>query len=140
MKHLILLLVIFFIFTGCSAKLKFLDQQNGNTYYGRTGSTMTSKGIMNAVIENEHYTGEWIYSASGGGFTIGSMQVVGTNGVANAFGTATTAPMSGNGLITMKGDKGGYIRCVYNFSEWSDIGSGQCRRNDGKLFDVVIDR
>jgi len=139
MKHLILL-VIFLIFTGCSAKLKFLDQQNGNAYYGQTGSTMTSKGTMNAVIENEHYKGEWIYSASGGGFTIGSMQVVGTNGTANAFGTATTAPMSGNGLITMKGDKGGYIRCVYNFSEWSDTGSGQCRRNDGKLFDVVINR
>jgi len=139
MKYLILL-VPFFIFTGCSAKLKFLDQKNGNTYYGQTGSTMTSKGKMNAIIEDENYSGDWIYSDSGGGFTIGSMQVVGTNGTANAFGTATTAPMSGNGLISMKGDNGRYIRCVYNFNKWSNTGTGQCRRNDGKLFDVMIDR
>jgi len=139
MKYFILL-IISFIFIGCSAKLKFLDQQNGNAYYGQTGSTMTSKGTVNAMIENEHYKGEWVYSAFGGGFTIGSMQVVGTNSVANAFGTATTAPMSGNGLITMKGENGGYIRCVYNFSEWSDTGSGQCLRDDGKLFDIIIER
>lgn len=101
---------------------------------------MTSQGKLSAVIENERYKGEWTYSASGGGFTIGSMQVIGSSGVNNAFGTAPTIPMSGNGLIIMKGDKVSYIRCVYNFSEWSDTGVRRCRRNDGKLFDIIINR
>ena len=82
-----------------------------------------------------------MYSASGGGFTMSSMQIVGsTTGTANGFGTGVTAPMSGNGLITMKGHNNGYIRCIYNFSQWSDSGSGECLRNDGKKFDVIINR
>ena len=136
-----MMLLIPFLFVGCSAKLKFIDQQNGNAYYGETGSTIRSNGNIAATIENEHYSGEWMYSASGGGFTMSSMQIVGsTTGTANGFGTGVTAPMSGNGLITMKGDNNGYIRCIYNFSQWSDSGSGECLRNDGKKFDVIINR
>lgn len=138
------LLLISFLFTGCAANLKFIDQQTGEMYYGKTGSTLSSSGKLTAEIENEQYQGDWVYSASGGAFTLGTSSAFasGSGGYATAYGTsiATTAPMSGNGLITMKGNKGGYVRCIFNFSGLSNTGIGQCLRNDGKKFDITIKR
>lgn len=143
MKYIPIILISFLL-TGCAASLKFIDQQTGDMYYGKTDSTFGGSGNMTAEIENENYRGDWIYSASGGGFTLGSSSAfaTGTAGYASAYGTSTavSAPTSGSGLITMKGNKGGYVRCVFNFNTFSDTGIGQCLRNDGKKFDITLTR
>lgn len=143
MKYINIILITFLL-TSCAASLKFIDQQTGDMYYGKTDSTLGSNGKMTAEIENEIYQGDWTYSASGGSFTLGTSSAfaTGTAGSASAYGTSTavSAPMSGGGLITMKGNKGGYVRCVFNFSEFSNTGIGQCLRNDGKQFDITISR
>lgn len=136
MKNYLLLFFSILIFAGCSAKVKFVNQQNGETYYGKTGSTATSSGNITANIENEEFAGEWIYSSMGGGYSIGTMQT----GAIQSFGTGISAPIQGNGLVTMKGLNGGYVRCVYNFSAWTSTGTGICNKNDGKTFDVFINK
>ncbi|HFD31732.1 MAG TPA: hypothetical protein ENJ28_03320 [Gammaproteobacteria bacterium] len=139
-----LIAIFFLLLAGCAANLKFIDRQTGDSYVGKTGSTVGNSGSVTAQIGDEQYTGEWVYSQMGGGYTIGSVSTtsVGSEGYASGYGTVSgiTASSSGNGLITMHGDKGGYVRCVFNFNSFSNTGIGECQRNDGKLFDVTIKR
>ena len=140
----ILLLIISLFITGCAASLKFIDQETGDQYHGKTGGTATSNGKMTAEIENESYVGNWVYQASGGSFTLGtsSASVTGSGGYASAYGTssAVSAPMSGSGLMTMQGNKGSHVRCVFTFNTMSATGMGQCLKNNKKKFDIIIIR
>ena len=135
---------VVFLLAGCAASLKFIDRETGVVHLGSTGSTASSSGELTATIEGELYTGDWVYSASGGGYTLGtaSATAYGPGGVATGYGAATsvTQSASGNGLITMWGSNDLYIRCVFNFNSMSDTGIGECARNDGKYFDLTIKR
>lgn len=143
MKHLMFLSLLVLL-SGCAANLQFTDRQTGVTYTGQTGATVGSSGELHANIAGEHYAGQWIYTPSGGGYTIGSMNssAVGPAGYSSSYGTVSgfTTSASGNGLMTMHGDSGSYLRCVFNFNSFSNTGIGECQRNDGKLFDVTIKR
>ncbi|WP_040726164.1 hypothetical protein [Thiomicrorhabdus sp. Kp2] len=142
MKKVLSLMVLSILISGCSAQLSFIDPNSGERYKGETGSTSGSSGNLTALIENEKFEGEWIYSAMGGSYTLGTVNTssYGTTGYATGTGTFTgvSPAMSGNGLITMNGDKGSFMRCVFSYSSWSSTGMGQCKRNDGKLFDLTI--
>jgi hypothetical protein len=80
----------------------------------------------------------------GGNYTIGTVNTssYGSSGYTTGTGTFTgvSPAMSGNGLITMKSDRGSFMRCVFSYSSWSSTGIGQCERNDGKSFDLIIKR
>jgi len=64
---------------GCAAlrpaTLTFVDRSSGNEYLGRTasGTVGRSAGELSAAIEGSTYTGHWIYTPSGGGYSLASM-------------------------------------------------------------------
>lgn len=131
--------------SGCAASLTFVDRENGSSYYGKTeGATINGNGEVSSEIDGIKYSGTWIYSASGGGYSLSNSNatVSGSRGYASGFGSSTSlfSSAQGNGLINMKSTTGQFIRCVFNFNTLSNTGMGECQRNDGRLFDVQLKR
>lgn len=130
------LLCIATILSGCAAKLNFIDRSDGAIYIGETGGTAGGSGEASAMIENVRYAGPWIYSSSGGGYSLGTFSSGTMTGTATAFGVSA----QGRGLINMKADNGMHMRCVFDFNSMSNTGLGQCQRNDGRAYDLTIKR
>jgi hypothetical protein len=147
------------ILGGCqsNARLTFIDKSTGNFYTGETGATYrASNGDVNAQIDNDTYYGIWSYQASGGSYSLVSANSVSTGSgqasdgynTVNASGTSyndgtmstSTRSAQGNGLINIKGFSGAFIRCVFTFNTRSSSGLGQCIRNDGREYDLTIQR
>lgn len=145
-QFLILISVAFI--SGCAAQLTFIDRTDGSIHLGTSGSTASSGGEANVTIAGVLYRGPWVYSASGGGYSIGnafgSASVVRPGGTYTAFGaassTAVIASAQGNELINLRADNGTFMRCVFSFNGLSSSGIGQCQRNDGREFDLTIKR
>lgn len=135
-----LLVAVACIGSGCAARLIFVDRTDGTEYHGTTGGTAGSEGQLNAEIDGSSYTGTWIYSASGGGYSLGTG--VATSGATTAMVTSSAIGVSasGNGMMHMKAASGSFIRCVFSFNEFTDSGIGECLRNDGRQYDVRIRR
>ncbi|WP_157718863.1 hypothetical protein [Pseudomonas pohangensis] len=147
------------ILSACqsNATLTFIDKSDGNFYTGSTGATYrASSGNANALIENDSYTGIWSYQDQGGSYSLvnvnststGSASVsdgtstVNANGTNYNYGTMSSSTRSaqGNGLINIKSYGGAFIRCVFTFNTRSKSGLGQCIRNDGREYDLTIQR
>jgi hypothetical protein len=128
--------------SGCAANLQFVDHKTGVTYTGETGSTAADSGTLHATIQGEKYSGTWIYAPYGGSYSLITSQATayGAKSMSSAFGTSTGISMSasGHGLVIMHGNKGDFIRCVFDFSSLSNTGTGECKRNDGAFFDLMI--
>jgi hypothetical protein len=148
-KFCIPLLVIAGVFlSSCAAKVTLTDRSNGNVHFGQTGSTARSTGNITAVIEDKEYRGSWIYSASGGSVSFGSITgnalVSSPTGSAfvntNAFASGVSMPTHGNTLINMRSVDGEFIRCNGTFSSSTMTGIGHCIRNDGREFDLAVSR
>lgn len=139
MKSLSLLLSLFML-SGCAADLKFIDHSNGNEYTGKTGTTLGGKGTIQASIDGAFYDGSFIYMANGGGYSLTSAMVNTPTGA--VYGQSSTAAISANGqgLINLHSSEGKFIRCVFNFNSLSNKGLGECLRNDGRTYDLWIDR
>jgi hypothetical protein len=58
------------------------------------------------MIEGSTYSGHWIYSANGGGYSLATG--IATSGGKTSFGTASAIGVSaqGNGLINIRSDNG----------------------------------
>ncbi len=126
---------------GCAATVTLVDRTDGQEYVGRTiGGTATSEGKLSVLVQGSTYTGHWIYSASGGGYSLGTGVAFAPG--ATAVGTASAVALSaqGNGLIDMRNEAGKFIRCVFSFNGFSNTGIGECQRNDGRLYDLRIKR
>jgi hypothetical protein len=134
------LAALMLLLSGCAASLTFVDRTDGQEYVGKTGGTMSGDGKLSAVIEGTPYSGSWIYSAGGGGYTLGT--ATGTTGTTSAVATGTAFAVSaqGNGLMNMRSASGAFIRCVFNFNTLSNRGIGECLRNDGRQYDLRIKR
>lgn len=140
--------------SGCAAKLSFIDRTNGLVHLGSTGGTLGSSGEATATIDGEAYSGPWIYSASGGSYSltnfnsISSATGTATSGLATAtvqgFGTSTGSSSAfvmsahGNGMLHLRSQTGSFMRCVFTFNGFSSTGMGQCLRNDGREYDLTI--
>jgi len=140
MKNTILALTTAIALSGCAAGLTFIDRSDGNSYSGTTSATVSGNGTVTASIEGAEYVGTWIYSASGGAYTIGN--AFATSGSTSAFATGNSYSVSaqGNGLINMKSSSGPFLRCVFNFNTLSNKGTGECLRNDGRNYDLYVKR
>jgi|SRR5471030_124300 len=134
------LLLSVFVLSGCAANLKFIDRSNGSEYSGTTGSTFGGKGSINALIEGSRYDGSFIYMDNGGGYSLTSGMVSTTTGYAYGQALTSSVSASGKGLVTMRSSQGEFIRCVFNFNSLSNKGIGECLRNDGRVYDLWIDR
>ena len=75
---------------------------------------------------------------SPGSVSIGSAIAVSGATSASAFGTGVAAPMSGNGSIIMSAPGGGSFRWVFNYSQWSSTGVGECQDETGEIYDLQI--
>ena len=140
------------VLAGCAAQLTFIDRTDGQSYRGATGSTLGNTGELTAVIDGATYSGTWIYSEVGGGYSLGVANATGTATAVSAgrsmvatgasFGTlaALSASAQGRGLITMRTTGGEFMRCVFDFNTMSDTGLGECIRNDGRHYDLAIKR
>lgn len=126
--------------SGCAARVTFVDRSNGDEFVGKTGATGGGEGEISALIEGDAYTGHWIVSANGGGYSLGVG--FGSFGRSTALVTSTAVDVSaqGNGLVNMKSTNGQLMRCVFNFNGLSNTGIGECERNDGRLYDLRIKR
>jgi hypothetical protein len=129
------------LLTGCAATVTLVDRRDGQEYAGKSkGGTMGSEGELSADVEGATYVGHWIYSATGGGYSLGTAAAF--SGGTSAFATGSGASVSaqGSGLINMRAADGRFIRCVFNFNTWSDTGIGECIRNDGRQYDLRVKR
>jgi hypothetical protein len=147
---------------GCAAKMTLIDRQDGNLYYGSTDST-TMGGAGNATLEIEgrKYVGPWIYQPNGGSFGLsnfssstdlsGSATTYTRNGGygnSNFNGTSTTKGSGstfatstvGNGMINARAENGEFMRCIFTFHTMQNTGIGECRRNDGRAYDLTLRR
>jgi len=126
---------------GCAATVTFVDRNNGQEYAGKTvGGTGRAHGRLSAVIEGSTYTGQWIYSAMGGAYSLGTGIAFAHGATAVGTGSAVAVSAQGNGLIDMRDEAGQFIRCVFSFNGFSNTGIGECQRNDGRLYDLRITR
>ena len=116
---------------GCATQATFFDKTTGAEYKGATNDTFGSTGAISADIDNDKYSGSWIYSSSGG--------AVGFN-AAQPSSVIAVASTSGGGKINMKAESGKFIRCSFGFDEWNNTGSGLCQRNDGREYDLYLKR
>ena len=142
MKAIVITLSILAL-SGCAAKLSFIDRTDGTAYSGTSGSTAGNSGKATATIAGANYSGTWVYSPSGGGYTLGTFNGTSTaaDGTVHAnFGSATAMTVSaqGNGLLTLRSDDGHYLRCVFTYNSMSATGLGECIRNDGRQFDLTV--
>ncbi len=126
--------------SGCAAGLTFIDRSDGNIYSGTTGPTLSGDGTATATIEGVNYSGIWVYSSNGGGYTINNAVVQTGKTTSFATGNSVNYSAQGNGLINLKAVSGETLRCVFNFNGMNNRGLGECARNDGRLYDVHIKR
>lgn len=148
--------LVFALLSGCAAKLNFIDRSNGEIHIGTTGGTSGGSGDATATIDGVKFSGPWIYSASGGGYSLSNfsstssatgtatsgLSTATTHGFGSTNGSMSTFAVSahGNGLINLRGENGMYMRCVFSFNTMSNTGIGQCLRNDGREYDLTIKR
>ena len=138
--------IFVFLMTGCSAKLTFIDNTDGKAYIGHVPSATSSTGQATALIGGVQYSGPWVFSAQGGGVSVGFSNVSGTAfsgarsgsffGSGSSFGISDSA--QGNGLLNMQGVDGSFIKCVFDYNKSSNSGIGKCQRNDGRIYDLTI--
>jgi tetratricopeptide (TPR) repeat protein len=138
--------IFIFLIAGCSAKLTFIDNTDGKAYIGHVPSATSSTGQATALIAGEQYSGPWVFSAQGGGMSVGFGGMSGTAysgakaasfyGTGNSFSVNNSA--QGNGLLNMTGSNGSFIKCVFDYNKSSNSGIGKCQRNDGRIYDLTI--
>lgn len=145
MKKALIVLAGIALLSGCAANISLIDRTTGNSYSGKTiGAALGGNGEIQANVEGTEYKGTWTYSATGGSLSLGSAttSAYGSGGYATAFSSGNSMNISaqGKGLINMKSSDGRFIRCVFDFNEWSNSGIGECQRNDNRLFDLTVKR
>jgi len=154
MYRITICLIFLILISGCAAKLSFVDRTNGLVHLGSTGGTLGSSGEATATIDGETFSGPWIYSASGGTYSLSNYNTVSsatgtaTSGLSTAtvqsLGTSTGSSSAfvmsahGNGILHLRSQTDGFMRCVFTFNGFSSTGIGQCLRNDGREYDLTI--
>ena len=142
------IIVLVFFIGGCStqAQLTFIDNVDGKMYFGQTPSATSSTVQATALIGTTQYSGPWVYSAQGGGTSVGftgysgsafsGVKTASLLGAANSIGMSTSA--QGNGLLNMTGADGSFIKCAFDYNTTSKSGIGKCQRNDNRLYDLTV--
>jgi hypothetical protein len=136
----VLTLLLCLVSVGCAANLTLIDRTDGQEYAGETGGTIGGNGTVTAEIENVSYSGRWIYSASGGGYSLANATAFSGSTTAFASGSGISVSAQGNGLINMRSTPGQFVRCVFTFNSLSNTGLGERLRNDGRQYGLYLKR
>jgi len=86
------------------------------------------------------YSGRWVYMNGPGSVSIGTATAFSGTQSATASAVGLGMPTSGQGSIIMASPDGGHMRCVFNYSQWSVSGVGECQDETGALYDLQITR
>lgn len=97
-----------------------------------------SGGDITITLAGKPYNGRWVYMSSGGSMGISTINAYSGGQIATATGTTYNLPTGGNGSILAAAADGSQIRCVFNYSEWSETGTGLCQDNRGEFYDLQI--
>lgn len=99
----------------------------------------TAKQIDKSVsvtLDGETYFGHYVY-VQGGAFSLGT--AFGSGQVAT--GSAIGVSVVGNGNVLAQSADGQHnLRCVFNFSGWTQQGTGACLTDNGSMYDLQITR
>lgn len=118
---------------GCATyQIDLLPRGPGTMAHGTAKQLDKSVTIQ---IGTETYVGRYVYT-QGGAFSLGSA----TAGGQTAFGSAIGISATGNGNVLAQSSDGHNLRCVFNFSGWSQSGTGTCLTDDGQLYDLQVTR
>jgi len=142
--------------------MTLIDRSDGQRYTGSTdGTTMGASGEATIEVEGEVYKGPWIYQSNGGSFSFSNftsrttydgtansynpimgntnMQLQG-NASAQGSGSGLTVSAVGNGMLNVRSSSGKFMRCIFTFNTMQNTGIGECLRNDGRTYDLMIKR
>jgi hypothetical protein len=93
---------------------------------------------MALQLNGKAYSGRWLYMAGAGSAAITSVSATSGPHVVNATGTTLAMPTQGNGSIILTSPDGDVLRCVFDYSEWSNSGLGVCQDRAGEVYDIQI--
>jgi hypothetical protein len=104
------------------------------------GSGALAHGVMKKPgksvdinIDGQNFSGTYAFVV-GGNFTLASF----SGPQSSSVGAATSVDQVGNGNIIASAIDGENLRCVFSYSGWSNSGTGTCRRDDGRLYDLQL--
>ncbi|WP_232466434.1 hypothetical protein [Burkholderia ubonensis] len=99
----------------------------------------TAKQIDKSVsitLDSETYFGHYVY-VQGGAFSLGTAFGGGQVATGSAIGVSAV----GNGNVLAQSSDGQHnLRCVFNFSGWTQQGTGVCLTDNGSTYDLQITR
>jgi len=126
---------------GCGRTLYVTGRTNGIT--GQTTVTPIlghPSGDMTLTLGAKTYAGRWVYVSGPGSVSVVSTTAFSGTQSASALGTGIGMPTSNHGSIVMSAPGGGSFRCVFDYSQWSNSGVGECQDEAGELYDLQITR
>ncbi len=135
----LLLALASILLAGCSHTLIVTGRQSAVT--GQAIVTQVpgqNSGTLTLVLGGKTYSGRWLYMAGGGSVSLASATAFSGVHSATATGVGFAAPMSGNGSVILSAQDGDTLRCVFDYSQWSKTGIGECEDNHGDLYDLQI--
>jgi hypothetical protein len=139
MRHIIPLVALCAVLSGCSHNLYIVGRTNHLTGTAKVTTQVGNKG-GNIVIAlgGKDYKGRWIYVQTGGSLGFGSATAFSGGQTATATGTMIGLPTGGNGSIIASAADGSSLHCAFDYSEWSNTGVGACQDDKGEMYDVQI--
>ena len=140
MKKMILIGLLALV--GCAAprpqkpfQVRLIDRTTAIEYEGVATTKSGYAGDVTATVDQVEYTGDWVFNQSGGSFDSTFLHL--SDGTTGSSSSSSMSAM-GNGMAYIRAGDGQFIRCVFNFHTMTRIGLGECRRNDGRIYDMSI--
>jgi hypothetical protein len=141
MVRRILLLACAVALAGCGHDIYITGRRSGVTTKNRVTVTPGHpSGEITLDVNGKTFTGRWLYMSGGGSVSLTTAMA--TSGVHSAAGTGTSIgmPMQGNGSMILAAQDGTTLRCVFDYSQWSSTGIGECQDSHGESYDMQIDK
>lgn len=118
---------------GCATyQIDLMPRGSGPMAHGTAKQIDKSVSIQ---IGDEAYDGRYAY-VQGGTFSLGTI----STGSQTASGSAIGISAVGNGNVLAQSASGHNLRCVFNFSGWSQAGTGTCLTDEGRVYDLQVTR
>jgi hypothetical protein len=138
----ILLLVVVFLFTGCSHKMSFTNFESGTQFegkYQKIGKSIEVKMPNGEVLKGTYSNVDNSSMSFGNSFTTGRAYSGTTTafGSASSFGTGYSIGGAGKAYALLKSTTSNLMmELIVDYSVWDGSGFGEARTNDGQRFRV----
>jgi uncharacterized protein YceK len=131
MKRIFAVIGLTLALSACGTiTLDLTPRTQGETAHGI--ATRQDHGVV-ITTSDRTYNGHWTY-VQGGSVGAGTAFAPGVV----VTGTAIGISMSGAGNIVASTSDGHHIHCVFNYSQMSNTGDGECQNDEGLVYDLQI--